>query len=170
MLLKNCAQNQSLARAQVVRKLIILIHIVIILQWCTSRPACMREYSILQVINACSNDAAWSISTYFRNIAMPVWVMLLLMAFHDLVMVNTSRSVSGTLIEFFSSVRLPYLAADDCDAPGPGPVPFVFAGNTCIDARQPSVWPMAILHQKMKWSDRCSSMCFTISWPWGSVQ
>lgn len=43
---------------------------------------------------------------YLRNMAMPMCVMLRLMVFHDLVMTNTSRSLSGTLMESLSSVRL----------------------------------------------------------------
>jgi len=95
------------------------------------------------------------VSAYLRNMAMPMCVMLRLMVFHDLVMTNTSRSVSGTLMDSLSSVRLRrrpsspvivhWLGPRD-PAPGPRDAASLPIGRTCIElAIQPTVIPISTI-------------------------
>jgi len=83
---------------------------------------------------------------YLRNMAMPMCVMLRLMVFHDLVMTKTSRSVSGTLMDSLSSVRLRRRPSSPVIVHwlGPRDAASLPIGRTCIElAMQPTVIPIS---------------------------
>ena len=104
----------------------------------------------LVIARTCVSASAmttWPIplSANLRNMAMPMWVMLRLMVFHDLVMTKTSRSVSGTLMDSLSWVRLRRRPSSPVMVHWLGPldVPSLPIGMTCIElAIHPMVIPM----------------------------